>query len=240
MSKRFINDSLKIVPDLMQGLSLDSARITLLEPSTGHNVAVRASLAANTQTPRVSVVSGGGSGHEPMAGGYVGDGMLAAAVAGEVFASPSVTDISAMLEVVAPRSTGILAVVMNYQGDRLNFGRAVKDLLKKSPGYPVHLMFVADDVALPSATDKRGISGTVFVLKVAGAAADQGRPFQEVVNIAEAAARSVVSYGVSLEPCTIPGHDVDSERLSANESEFSSSSFFPFYSFFPWKKLTLG
>lgn len=219
MSKRFINKASNVVSDLMQGLSLDSTRVTLLEPATGHHVAVRASLAANTQTPRVSVVSGGGSGHEPFAGGYVGEGMLAGAVAGGVFASPSVASISAMLEVVAPRSTGVLVIVLNYQGDRLNFGLAVQDLLKKSPGYPIHMMLVGDDVALPNASEKRGIAGTMFVVKVAGAAADQGRPFQEVVNIAETAARSVVSFGIALEPCTLPGHAFDAERLSANESK---------------------
>lgn len=218
MAKRFINSAKSVVPDLMQGLSLDSARVTLLDPSTGYNVAIRASLAANEQTPRVSVVSGGGSGHEPMAAGYVGEGMLAAAVAGGVFASPSISAISAMLEAVAPRSTGILVVAMNYQGDRLNFDMAKTDLLKKSPGYPIHVMFVSDDVAIPGATDKRGIAGSLYVLKVAGSAADQGRPFQEVVNIAEMAARSIVSYGVALEPCTLPGHSVDTQRLGADES----------------------
>lgn len=219
MAKRFINAPDKVVPELMQGLSLDSSRVTILDPSTGHHVAVRTSIANQTQTPRVSVVSGGGSGHEPMAAGFVGDGMLAASVAGDVFASPSVADITAMLEAVAHRSTGILVVVMNYQGDRLNFGMAVKDLLRKSPGYPIHIMFVSDDVALPDAPQKRGIAGSVFVLKVAGAAADQGRPLQEVINIAETAARSVFSFGIALEPCTLPGHGLDTERLAADEGK---------------------
>lgn len=226
MAKRFINEPSATVADLMQGLSLDSSRVTLLDPEAGHHVAIRTSIAANTQTPRVAVVSGGGSGHEPMAAGYVADGMLAAAVAGDVYASPSVPAISSMLETIAPRSTGILVVVMNYQGDRLNFRKAVEHLRSKKPGYPVHMMLVDDDVALPNAEAKRGIAGSVFVLKVAGAAADQGRPLAEVVNIAETAARSIASFGVALEPCTLPGHHVDPDRLSPMESTLSFLFFF--------------
>lgn len=220
MAKRFINAPDNVVPELMQGLSLDSSRVTLIDPNTGHAVAVRATLAAGKQTPRVSVVSGGGSGHEPMAGGYVGDGMLAGAVAGGVFASPSVPAIGTLLDTVAPLSTGILVIVMNYQGDRLNFRKAVDELAIKRPGYPVSMVIVGDDVSISGSAEPRGIAGTIFVLKVAGAAADQGRSLAEVVNIAETAARSIASYGIALEPCTIPGHAVDSDRLASDESTY--------------------
>lgn len=219
MSKRFTNAPDQVVPDLMQGLSLDASRVTLVDPSCGHAIAIRSSLAARTQTPRVSVVSGGGSGHEPMAAGYVGEGMLAGAVAGSVFASPTVPAIATLLDTVAPLSTGILVVVMNYQGDRLNFKTAVDELKQRSPSYSISMVMVGDDIALPSNPEPRGIAGTVFVLKVAGAAADQGRSMQEVVNIAEAAGRCVASFGVALEPCTIPGHAVDAGRLDRDQSK---------------------
>lgn len=222
MSKRFINAPDAVVPDLMQGLALDASRVTLLDPSSGHHVAIRSSLANKTQPRRVSVVSGGGSGHEPMAAGYVAEGMLAGAAAGGVFASPSVPAITALLDAVAAHSTGILVVVMNYQGDRLNFGMAVEEYEQRVTGCPVEIIFIADDIALPDIAEKRGIAGTIFVLKVAGAAADQGRPLAEVTAIARKAAECIVSFGVALEPCTIPGRDVDAERLGPDESKFLS------------------
>ncbi|CAN8072992.1 unnamed protein product [Agarophyton chilense] len=219
MAKRFINSRDTVVRDLMSGLALNSSLVTLLDPKGGHNIAIRTAVADGSQTPRVSVVSGGGSGHEPMAAGYVGNGMLTAAVAGEVFASPSVSAVCTMLQAIAPKSTGILVVVMNYQGDKLNFGGAVEEFKQLNPDVPVKMIFVQDDVALPHQTDRRGIAGTIFVIKVAGAAADQGRSLDEVAMIAEAAAASVVSYGVALEPCTIPGHEVDENRLRTDELE---------------------
>ena len=224
MAKRFTNAPGDVVPELMQGLALDSSRVSILDPSTGHHVAVRTSITSATAPPRVSVVSGGGSGHEPMAAGYVGEGMLAAAVAGDVFTSPPVAAITSMLDAVAPRSTGILVIVMNYQGDRLNFDMAVKDLLRRSPGYPIQMLLVADDVALPAVPQKRGIAGTIFVLKVAGAAADQGRPLAEVAAIADTAAKSIATFGVALEPCTIPGHAVHPDRLGEDESKLCTFS----------------
>ncbi|KAI0558410.1 dihydroxyacetone kinase [Gracilaria domingensis] len=203
----------------MRGLALNSSLVSLLDPSGEHYVAIRTTVADESYKPRVSVVSGGGSGHEPMAAGYVGEGMLTAAVAGEVFASPSASAVSAMLHAIAPKSTGILVIVMNYQGDKLNFGEAIQELKQSHPELPVRMILVEDDVALPHQTDKRGIAGTIFVLKIAGAAADQGRSLDEVTMIAEKAAASMVSYGVALDPCTIPGHEVDENRLQKDESK---------------------
>lgn len=219
MAKRFINDRDSVVRDLMHGLSLNSSVVTLLDPESGSHVAVRTSVADGTQPRRVSVVSGGGSGHEPMAAGYVGEGMLTAAVAGEVFSSPSDTSILAMLESVVPCSTGILVIVMNYGGDKLNFGTAVRDLKRSHPRLPVKMMLVEDDVARQDESDRRGLAGTIFVLKVAGAAADEGKSLDEVATIARTAAKSVSTFGVALEPCTIPGHEPDTNRLTSDESK---------------------
>lgn len=221
MAKRFINEPANVVSDAMGGLALDSCRVSMLDSSTGHNVAVRTSLISKSYTPRVSVLSGGGSGHEPMAMGYVGEGMLAGAVAGDVFAAPPVDAVSALLDVIAPHSTGILFLVMNYQGDRLSFGMSVKEFSKKTDK-PIHITYISDDVAKPAAKDNRGISGTIFVIKVAGAAADRGLNFKEVIKIAEAASRSIVSYGVALEPATVPGQPVDIESISSDESTLLS------------------
>lgn len=219
MAKRFINDRDCVVHDLMHGLSLNSSVVTLLDPEGGSHVAVRTSVADGTQPRRVSVVSGGGSGHEPMATGYVGDGMLTAAVAGEVFSSPSDSSVLAMLESVVPCSTGILVIVMNYGGDKLNFGTGVQHLKERHPHMPVKMMLVEDDIARPDEPDKRGLAGTIFVIKVAGAAADEGRSLEEVATIARTAARSMSTFGVALEPCTIPGHDPDLNRLTSDESK---------------------
>lgn len=161
-----------------------------------------------------------------MAAGYVGDGMLAGAVAGGVFSAPSVPAIVTLLNTVAPRSKGVLVVVMNYDGDRMNFTRAVDDVKRQNPTYPIDVVMVKDDCSAPSANEPRGIAGTVFVLKVAGAAADQGRELTEVANIARAAARSIASFGVALEPCTIPGHTIDPETLAADQSKFGVSVVF--------------
>lgn len=213
MSKRFINSVEGVVPDLIQGISLDCSRVAIVDPGTNFKVVVRESIANDTQSRRVSVVSGGGSGHEPMAGGYVGEGMLAAAVAGGVFASPSPAAMLTMLDIVAPRSSGVIVVLMNYTGDRINFGTAVQNISERYPNCPVHILPIKDDVAIPSSHQPRGIAGTTFVLKIAGAAADQLKHFDEVVSIAERAARSIVSYGVTLVPCTVFGKPENSELL---------------------------
>lgn len=226
MSKRFINSPRDFVSEAMQGVSLDASRVTLVNRSTGYAIAVRSSLLSRSHTPRVSVISGGGSGHEPMAPGYIGDGMLTGAVVGGVFSAPSIHAITTLLDTVALRSTGVLVIVMNYDGDRMNFTRAVDDVKRRNPTYPIDVVMVKDDSSIPDADEPRGIAGTVFVIKVAGAAAEQGRGLAEVGSIARTAERSLASFGVALEPCTIPGHDVDSERLASDQSKSEDFFFF--------------
>lgn len=221
MAKRFINKADHVVPELMYGLALDGSRITLVEPYSDHYIGIRTDLVNGTQPPRVSVVSGGGSGHEPMALEYVGNGMLAAAVAGKVFAAPTIPAIQTMLEATAQYSTGIVVVIMNYQGDRQNFGIAIENVKKKYPGFPIEKVIVEDDCALPHSPQKRGIAGTAFVLKVAGSAADSDCNIDQVVKLANKAADSMASFGVALEPCTLPGNLVDEERLGSDESKFN-------------------
>ena len=152
----------------------------------------------------MAVLSGGGSGHEPAHAGYVGRGMLTAAVAGEVFTSPSTDTVLAGIRASAG-AAGALIIVKNYTGDRLNFGLAAE--LARAEGIPVEIVVVADDVALKdtvSVDRRRGIAGTVLVHKLAGAAAEQGLPLAEVARIARSAAEKLSSMGISLGSCTLP------------------------------------
>src|SRR5262245_19718965 len=166
----------------------------------GHTVVVRTLLPAAPERA-VAVISGGGSGHEPAHAGYVGHGMLSAAVAGDVFTSPSPDAVLAAIRATAgPR--GAVLIVKNYTGDRLNFGLAAE--LARAEGVPVETVVVADDVALAGSAGqagRRGLAGTVLVHKVAGAAAEAGASLAEVAAAARAAAGAV---RVALSPCTVP------------------------------------
>lgn len=224
MSKRFINSPDKVAKETIRAFALDANQVAL-HPT--HNVLVRSSIALPNNPPRVAVVSGGGSGHEPMPAGFVGQGMLAAAVAGDLFASPSPPAITSMLEAVASSATAILLVVMNYQGDRLNFTMALHTFKQKFPTFPVKMLLVGDDVAIHNSTECRGLAGACFVLKIAGSAADAGCSFEQVVDIAENAISSLVSFGVALEPCTIPGSATDTNRLKENEGKYVIQQQFP-------------
>ncbi len=153
----------------------------------------------------VTLISGGGSGHEPAHAGFIGDAMLTAAVLGNVFASPSVAQILAAIRVCAGRR-GVLLIIKNYTGDRLNFGMAMEKA--RSEGYLVEMVVVADDAALPEGkgiTGGRGVAGTCFVHKVAGAAAASGCSLAEVLKEAQECADVVRTLGVALTTCTVPG-----------------------------------
>lgn len=214
MAELFINSRADVVPDLMPGLYLDSSRVTLFDPASGHNFTILVSLPDNKKTTSVSFVSVVDSGHEPMASGCVWDGMMDVTVAGNFFVSTSVSDISSMLHAISQRSTGIFMVFMDYQGDLHNFFMAKKDLLPKITCYPIHMMLFSCDFGLPNAIYKRSISVSIFGLKLSGSAADHDHPFQDIVNISEMESLSTVIYNVALEPFTIPGHYVDKERLT--------------------------
>ncbi|KAL4420321.1 hypothetical protein ABPG77_010226 [Micractinium sp. CCAP 211/92] len=161
--------------------------------------------------------AGGGSGHEPAMAGFVGRGMLAAAVCGEVFASPSEDAVLAAIRAVTGPA-GCLLVVMNYTGDRLNFGAAAERA--KAEGLKVEMVVTADDCALKAkaAVGRRGIAGTVLVHKIAGATAAAGGSLDEVKAAAEAAAASIGTIGASLSGCTVFGQP-PSDRLGPQEFE---------------------
>lgn len=199
--KKLINRPQTVVEEMVEGLA---AAYPGLRRLPGHTVLVRAELISDLLTRPVAVISGGGSGHEPAHAGYVGRGMLSAAVAGDVFTSPSPEAVVAALRASAgPR--GAVLIVKNYTGDRLNFGVAAE--LARAEGIPVEIVLVADDVALAGAIEhagRRGLAGTILVHKVAGAMAESGAPLAEVAAAARATASAVRTMGVALSSCTVP------------------------------------
>ncbi|KAL4960162.1 Dak1 domain-containing protein [Aspergillus stella-maris] len=163
------------------------------------------------EAPKVSVVSGGGSGHEPAHAGYVGEGMLDAAVCGKIFASPNFDQIMSAFDRIATPQ-GILVIVKNYTGDRLNFGLAA-ETYQAQTGTPVKLVTMADDVSVPRSRGKmvgrRGIAGVVLVHKVSGAAAARGLALPEIAELAQHVADNTATVGCSLDFCSVPGATVD-------------------------------
>ncbi len=147
---------------------------------------------------QVALISGGGSGHEPAHAGYVGAGMLTAAVAGEIFTSPSADSIFAAIRAAGGRH-GVLLIIKNYTGDRLNFGVAAE--MARAEGLMIESVIVADDVALPDSKEnagRRGLAGTVLIHKIAGAAAAEGKDLPQVASIAQAAADNLATMGFAL------------------------------------------
>ena len=214
--KKLINDPLKVVDDMVEGLVRADKRLARIE---GENVVVRADLASLAGAGKVALISGGGAGHEPAHAGYVGAGMLTAAVVGQVFTSPSVDAVLAAIRAVA-RPAGVLLIVKNYTGDRLNFGLAAE--IARAAGIDVEMVIVADDVALDDngAVGRRGIAGTVLVHKVAGAAAEAGLSLADVKREAQAAIDAVFTMGIGLGPCIVPAAGKPGFELGESEVEY--------------------
>jgi dihydroxyacetone kinase len=215
--KKLINDVCAVVPDMLDGLAALNPHLSLLQGST---IVVRADAEAVVARGEVALISGGGSGHEPAHGGYVGHGMLSAAVAGEVFTSPSTDAVLDAIRAVAGPA-GALLIVKNYTGDRFNFGLAAE--IARAEGIPTDMVIVADDVALTASGDhagRRGLAGTVLVHKIAGAAAAAGRPLGEVARIAREVAASLGTMGVALTPCTVPAAGKPGFELADGEIEW--------------------
>ncbi|MCH2094930.1 MAG: dihydroxyacetone kinase subunit DhaK [Rhodobacteraceae bacterium] len=164
---------------------------------------------------KVALVSGGGSGHEPAHAGFVGKGMLTAAVCGEVFASPSVEAVLAGILAVTGEA-GCLLIVKNYTGDRLNFGLAAERA--RALGRKVEMVVVDDDVALPHLPQPRGVAGTLFVHKIAGAMAESGADLPAIAAAAQSVIGRVASIGMSLDTCTIPGATKE-DRIGVGKAE---------------------
>ncbi len=211
--KRFINSKSDIVTEALDGFlaTTPNDKLARLDGYPHTKVIVR----TDWNKSRVALVSGGGSGHEPAHAGFVGEGMLTAAVCGEVFASPSVDAVLSAIVAVSGEA-GCLLIVKNYTGDRLNFGLAAERA--KALGYKVEVVIVADDISIPGAHQPRGLAGTLFVHKVAGYLAARGALLEDVAQAARDAAACSYSIGLSLETCTVPGNAKD-DYLKDNEAE---------------------
>ncbi|TDQ28071.1 dihydroxyacetone kinase [Phyllobacterium brassicacearum] len=211
--KHFFNRRENIVTEALDGLLLTSRPGMLARLDSYPQIKVI--LRADWDKSRVAIISGGGAGHEPSHAGFVGRGMLTAAVSGEIFASPSVDAVlTAIRAVTGPM--GCLLIVKNYTGDRLNFGLAAERA--RAEGFKVEMVIVADDIALPDLAQPRGVSGTLFVHKIAGFLAERGDSLGEVSAFALSAAADIVSLGVSLSTCSIPGQ-AQEQRLGDDEGE---------------------
>jgi triose/dihydroxyacetone kinase / FAD-AMP lyase (cyclizing) len=215
-AKHFINDPTHLVNTALHSISLTN-------PSTALDAKNKIVYVRPSDKPsQVSLISGGGSGHEPSFGAFVGHGLLAAAVAGTIFASPSAEQIRTAVMSRVDIEKGVLVTVMNYTGDVLNFGMAVEKA--RAAGIKVEMVVVGDDVGVgrtkAGKVGRRGIAGTVLVLKITGALAAMGYSLQDVKNVAKLTAKNIVSVGASLDHVHVPGRappDPDSDEMLATE-----------------------
>jgi ATP-dependent dihydroxyacetone kinase len=202
MSQFFMNKKAYLVSEALEGMLRASPFNNLAMLDAGQDI--RIVVRRDWDKRKVAIISGGGAGHEPAHAGFVGKGMLTAAVCGDVFASPSVDAVlSAIINVTG--DAGCLLIVKNYTGDRLNFGLAAEKARKL--GYRVELVTVRDDISLPDNPQPRGVAGTVLVHKIAGFAAEQGKTLEEVTAAAQDAIAKVASIGVAFSSCNIPGEN---------------------------------
>ena len=212
--KKVINVPEQVVEEMLQGVV--AAHPQYVRRVEGFDVIVRA------QAPvqgKVALVSGGGSGHEPSHGGFVGKGMLDGAVAGAVFTSPTPDQVYEAVKNV-DGGKGVLLVIKNYTGDIMNFEMAAE--MADADGIKVEKVVVNDDVAVENSTwttGRRGIAGTVFVHKIAGAKAETGASLAEVKTVAEKVIANVRSMGMALAPCTVPAAGKPSFVLGEDEME---------------------
>ncbi|KAK0715899.1 dihydroxyacetone kinase [Lasiosphaeris hirsuta] len=211
MSKRHLFPSLEgLVPKALRGIIAYNPRLSLDETNR---------VVFDSESPRstVSIISGGGSGHEPAWSGYVGSNMLAAAVAGDVFASPSTKQILAGIEAV-PSDKGALLVITNYTGDCLHFGLAAEKT--KAKGHPCKMLICGDDVSIGkvngSLVGRRGLAAQISVLKILGAAGAQGASLDELYDLGVAITGQIVSIAATLDHCHVPGR---TEHGALNDDE---------------------
>ena len=211
--KKLINKVDDVEREMIEGLA--KAAPKKLRKLDKGNIIVR----TPKKEGKVALVSGGGSGHEPAHGGYVGEGMLDCAVAGSVFTSPTPDQIYEGIKAVATEA-GVLAIVKNYTGDVLNFEMAID--MAKEEGVHADYVIVNDDVAVKDSlytTGRRGVAGTIFVHKIAGARAEEGASLAEVKACAEHVIKNVRSMGMAIAPCTVPAAGKHGFTLADDEVE---------------------
>uniref|UniRef100_A0A8D9FGS0 Triokinase/FMN cyclase n=1 Tax=Cacopsylla melanoneura TaxID=428564 RepID=A0A8D9FGS0_9HEMI len=202
VTKFILNSPTNIVTDMLQGLIVANPSMRLYPDQ-------KVVLTHPLPQGRVRILSGGGSGHEPFAAGYVGEGMLSGAVAGNIFTSPPSGSIEAALEALCKdNSAGVLVVVANYTGDVLNFGIACERA--KTQGHKVESVVVGEDIALldtdrTSLAGRRGMCGIVLVIKIAGAMSGAGLSLEDIAEECKLVSGSMSTLGVCLSACSMPG-----------------------------------
>lgn len=212
--KKIINDRDKVVEEMLQGMV--KAHPEFIKRVENSNVLIRKD---SPVKGKVALISGGGSGHEPSHGGFVGLGMLDGAVAGEVFTSPTPEEVYKGIKAVNG-GKGVLLIIKNYTGDVMNFEMAAE--MAEMEGIKVEKVVVNDDVAMEDSTytvGRRGIAGTVLVHKITGAAAERGLDLLEVKRVAEKAIENTRSMGMSLTPCVVPAAGKPSFEIGEDEME---------------------
>ncbi|MBW6411101.1 dihydroxyacetone kinase subunit DhaK [Clostridium weizhouense] len=211
--KKLINNPNNVLSDMLEGIV--AAHPEYLKKLENANVLVRSKKAEG----KVALVSGGGSGHEPAHGGYVGFGMLDGAVCGEVFTSPTPDQVYEAIK-ATDNGNGVLLVIKNYTGDVMNFEMAKE--MAEMEGINVEQVIVNDDVAVENSlytAGRRGIAGTVFVHKIAGAKAESGGNLENVKAVAEKVINNVRSMGMSLSSCIVPAAGKANFSLGEDEIE---------------------
>jgi dihydroxyacetone kinase len=211
--KKIINTPETVVIEMCEGIA--KARPSL-EFLAKHKIVKRREIDKN----KVTLISGGGSGHEPAHAGFVGYGMLDAAVCGDVFASPSSVQVYSAIKAVKS-DKGTLLIVKNYSGDRMNFDTAKEDATDDD--IKVDSVYVNDDIAVKDSLytiGRRGVAGTVFVHKIAGAKAEQGADLEAVKAAANKAIANIGSIGFALTSCTVPAKGTPTFAIGEDEMEY--------------------
>ena len=212
--KKIINKPSDFVEESIEGLVKSHPNVYSFAKDN-KRVIIRTTKASN----KVGIVSGGGSGHLPVFTGYVGKGMLDACAVGSVFASPSVEQIASAFR-NADNGSGVLCVLGNYGGDVMNFEMASE--IVGSEGIKTKTIIVADDIASASNEEKlkrRGISGMIFVFKIAGAIAETGASLGETFDMATSANNNIRTLGVAVSPCILPEAGKPTFEISDDEIE---------------------
>ena len=212
--KKLINAPEDVLAESLRGLALSHPE---LEVDLADRVILRAT---RKDEGKVALLSGGGSGHEPLHGGFVGTGMLDAACAGEVFTSPTPDQMQVATKAI-DRGAGVLHIVKNYTGDVMNFEMAA-ELAASETGVEVVSVVTDDDVAVQDSTwtaGRRGVGVTVLLEKIAGAAAEEGRPLKEVADVAREVNANGRSMGIALTSCTVPANGKPTFELGETEME---------------------
>jgi dihydroxyacetone kinase-like protein len=211
--KKLINSPDRLVDEALAGVALAHADLVRVESP---NIVVRRDA---PRSGKVGVISGGGSGHEPMHGGFVGRGMLDAACPGAVFTSPVPDQMLAATQAVNG-GAGVLHIVKNYTGDIMNFELAAE--LAKAEGIDVEAVVIADDVAVKDSlytAGRRGVGGTVLAEKIVGAAAEEGADLATVKALCEGVQANVRSMGMALTSCTVPAAGKPTFDIGDDEME---------------------